>query len=179
MFRRTRLLLALAAGLLPFAPAAFAADKKDKDKKAEQPTVAVFRLTGAVTEQPKADDFSFGDVGGESLKELVERMDKASHDANVKAVVLLADGATIGTAQREELRQAMAKLRAAGKDIYSHADELHMGDYALLCGSTRVSVVPTADIWVNGIHAEQPFVRGLLDKLGVQPQFLTCGAYKS
>ena len=26
---------------------------------------------------------------------------------------------------------------------------------------------------------EQPYLRGLLDMLGVQPEFLTCGAYKS
>src|SRR5207245_7473404 len=51
--------------------------------------------------------------------------------------------------------------------------------YALLAGSTRLSLVPTADLWLTGMHAEQPFLRGLLDLLGVQPEFLTCGAYKS
>src|SRR5205814_10378557 len=91
----------------------------------------------------------------------------------------LADGATIGTAQREELRQALSKVRAAGKEIYAHADELHMGDYALLAGATRLSIVPTADVWVTGLYGEQPYLRGLLDKLGVTPEYLTCGEYKS
>jgi protease-4 len=114
-----------------------------------------------------------------SLKDLVERLDKAAGDANVKAVVLLADGGTMGIAQREEFRQAMAKFRAAGKDVYAHADELRMADFALLSGATRLSLVPTADVWVTGLHGEQPYVRGLLDKLGVTPDFLTCGEYKS
>ena len=51
--------------------------------------------------------------------------------------------------------------------------------YALLCGATRLSVVPTADLWVTGLYGEAPYLRGLLDKLGVKPDFLTCGDYKS
>src|SRR6516162_1187291 len=54
-----------------------------------------------------------------------------------------------------------------------------MGEYALLAGATRLSVVPTGDLWVTGLHGETPYLRGLLDFLGVQPEFLTCGAYKS
>jgi len=179
MFRRSWLMYTLTL-LLPCAPGALAADKdKDKDKKSDKPVVAVFRLEGAVTEPPRADDFGFAGDRMVSLKELVERMNKAAKDDNVKAVVILDDGATIGTAQREELRQAMSKIRKAGKDIYAHADSLHTGDYALLAGATRLSLVPTADLWLTGMHAEQPYLRGLLDKLGVEPEFLHCGAYKS
>src|SRR5215213_7153930 len=113
MFRRIVLTLALAGGLLPFGPGLLAADKKDK--KADKPTVAVFRLDAAITEEPRGDDsFSLGADRVLSLKDIVEKMDKAAGDANIKAIVLLADGGVMGTAQREELRQAMAKFRAAG-----------------------------------------------------------------
>ena len=32
---------------------------------------------------------------------------------------------------------------------------------------------------INGFNAESPYVRGLLDKIGVKPDFITCGEYKS
>jgi protease-4 len=177
MLRRSCLMFALAAGgLLPTAPAASAADK---DKKSDKPTVAVFRLDGTVSEEPKADDLGFGGDKGVSLKDLVERLNKAAGDDSIKAIVMFAEGGTIGTAQREEIRQAMAKVRASGKAIYAHSDSLHMADYALLAGATRLSVVPTGDLWVTGMHGEAQYLRGLLDLLGVQPEFLTCGAYKS
>ncbi len=32
---------------------------------------------------------------------------------------------------------------------------------------------------ITGFNAESPYVRGLLDTIGVKPDFLTCGAYKS
>ncbi len=176
MLRRSCFLFALVAGgLLPTVPAAVAADK---DKKSDKPTVAVFRLDG-LTEEPKADDLGLRGDKSVSLKEIVERLNKAAADENVKAVVMLAEGGAIGTAQREEIRQAMAKVRSAGKAIYTHADSLYMGDYAMLAGATRLSLVPTADLWLTGLHAEAPYLRGLLDLLGIQPEFLTCGAYKS
>ena len=73
----------------------------------------------------------------------------------------------------------MAKVRAGGKEIYAHADSLTMSEYVLLSGASRLSVVPTADLWVTGLFGESPYLRGLLDKLGVKPDFLSCGAYKS
>ena len=54
-----------------------------------------------------------------------------------------------------------------------------MREYVLLSGASRLSVVPTADLWVTGLFGEAPYLRGLLDKIGVKPEFLTCGAYKS
>src|SRR4029079_11873044 len=79
----------------------------------------------------------------------------------------------------EEVRQAMKRLRDAGKEVYAHADSLGMGQYTLLSGASRLSVVPTADLWVMGVGGEAPYLRGLLDLLGVKPDFLTCGDYKS
>jgi protease-4 len=73
----------------------------------------------------------------------------------------------------------MQKVRSAGKPIYANADSLSMREYVLLSGVSRLSAVPTADLWITGLYAEAPYVRGLLDKLGVKPDFLTCGAYKS
>jgi protease-4 len=149
------------------------------DKPAAKPSVPVFRLSGAISEKPPVADILFGGVGGESLERLVARLKKAGEDENVKAIVLLYEGASIGRAQIEELRQAMAEFREKGKDIYVHADSISMGEYVLLSGASRISVVPTADVWVTGLAGESMYLRGLLDKLGVQPDFLTCGEYKS
>jgi protease IV len=144
-----------------------------------KPKIAVFRLAGDLTELPPDETFSFGAVTGISLRDLLERMKKAEGDSNVKAVVFLHEAGSVGAAQAEELRAAMARLRKAGKEIYAHADSLTMREYVLLSGASRLSVAPTADLWITGLFGEAPYLRGLLDKLGVKPEFLHCGAYKS
>lgn len=161
-------------GTVPLGSAARAAD----DEKSVKATIPVFRLEGDVTESPSDEMFSFG-AAGVSLKDLVARLKKAEKDPAVKAVVFQLEGAGVGQAQIVELRQALAKVQAAGKPVYAHSDSLEMGDYVLLSGASRLSVAPTADLWVTGLHGEAPYVRGLLDLLGVRPDFLTCGDYKS
>ncbi len=154
-------------------------DKEAAKPAPPKPKIAVFRLAGDVSELPPDETFSFGAIGGTSLRELLDRIKKAGEDPIVKAVVFLHEGGSVGMAQAEELRQAMAKVRAAGKEIYAHADSLSMREYVLLSGASRLSVVPTADLWIVGLFGEAPYLRGLLDKLGVRPEFLTCGSYKS
>ncbi len=175
MFRRMLCLAAIAPALL--VRPSFADDQKP-EKKAPA-TLVVLHLDGPVTETPSADDFPLSGGKSVALRDLVSRIDKAAKDPAVKGLVLLVDGAAIGTAQKEELRQAMARFRAAGKEIPAHVDSCSMGEYALVCGANRLSAVPTADLWITGMHGEAMFLRGLLDKLGVQPDFLTCGAFKS
>src|SRR5262245_1392608 len=171
--------LAFAPVLLAQQPASADAPKKDEKKAAAaKPKVVVFRWRSGLSEIPDEDPLPFGGPPSISLKELVARMKKAQDDASVKAVVLLAEGGAAGSAQVEEIRQAMAQVRAAGKDIYAHADELNMRTYVLLSGANRISVVPTADLWIAGLYGEAIYLRGLLDKLGVKPDFLTCGDYK-
>ena len=50
---------------------------------------------------------------------------------------------------------------------------------ALACAASHISLVPTGDVWLTGLYAEQPYLRGLLDKIGVVPEFIQMGDYKS
>lgn len=143
------------------------------------PQIAVFSLEGPVTERPGDVDPLFGNPNSESLQSLVTRMDKAVADEDVKAVVLMTTGVSLGRGQTEELRGAMARLEEAGKPVYAYADSLDTESYQLLCGATRLSVAPTGDVWVTGLYGESLHVRGLLDLIGVRPDFLACGDYKS
>ncbi len=101
---------------------------------------------------------------------------------NPSTLVLLA-GLVLGpsaSAQVEELRHAISRLRSAGKEVIAHADSIgSLGQYALLSAASRLSVVATADLWITGLYGESPYLRRLLDKLGVKPDFMTCGDYKS
>lgn len=181
MVRMTKCLWIAAAVCLMAAPLARGAGD-DKEKKDDaKATIAVFTFDQPITEKPRGEEFPlFSTIAPSSLRDVVERMKKAASDKSVKAVVLLLDEVTPDLAQIEELRQAMGAVKAAGKEIYAHVDSLMMTrTLALAAGANRISATPTAIIMITGFNAESPYVRGLLDKIGVQPDFLTCGEYKS
>ncbi|MCA9072547.1 MAG: signal peptide peptidase SppA [Planctomycetaceae bacterium] len=177
-------LVCLTMGLLPL-PQVFAQEKTKADPKEEKkaPTkfvVPVFTLSSAITEQPAAEDMPFA-MGStpESFLALTKRLRKAAKDEDVKGVVLLDGGAGVGTAQIEELHQILGELKKADKKIYAHADWLDTKRYVLLSAADHVSVTPTGHLFVTGLYGEQLYLRGLFDRIGVKPDFLTCGAYKS
>ncbi len=162
------------------AAAARAAADEQKPEEKPRDIVAVFRLEGPVNEAPADETFSFlGSRLGTSLKDLVERLGKAANDPAVKAVVILPDSPMVGPGQVEELRAAIARVRDQGKDIFVHADSLVNREYVLACGATRISLTPTGPLFITGLHGSSLHIRGLLDKIGVKPDFMTEGAYKS
>lgn len=148
------------------------------DKPVGKSTVAVFTFRGPITESPSGGDLPFGSRG-ESFRDLLARLRKVQSDDAVRTVVMLVSDTSLGVSQIEEVHQVLKSLKDSGKEVVAHADSISMRSYLLLSGASRIVVVPTGDIWINGIFGESPYLRGLLDLIGVQPDFTTCGDYKS
>ena len=164
--------------LVLFATGVSAAAPQKPDQRPAR--IPVFSLSGAITEQATDAGFPFAASGAsESLHSLLTRLNQVEQDDSVPAIVLLTGASMLGRAQLEEIRQALDKIRKAGKKIHTHADMMMTSDLALLSGATEISMVPTGNLFITGLYGEQLFVRGLLDKLGVQPDYFTCGEFKS
>lgn len=175
-----RLCVAVVAAVIFSCPACFGAEAQETAQTPPAPAVvAHFHLSGALSESPVPDPF--GLMAGEltSLKDLVERMNKASADSGVKAVVLTFDQMAFGTGQLGELRRAVEHLKSSGKKVYAYAEDMDTLDYSLLCAGDRLSVAPQSTLWLTGMYGESLYVKGLLDKIGVQADFLHMGDYKS
>ncbi len=158
-------------------------NKKDSgSKKAGKPAatkIAVFRMRGTVAESPTSDDGLFGGGSTTTLRRLTGRIRRAATDSSVVAVAFVFEGFGCGPAQAEEIRSAMAEVHKAGKKVYAHSDSISMRSYVLATGADRISVVPTGDIMIMGMYGESPYLRGLFDLLGIEPDFTTCGEFKS
>src|SRR5687768_15185720 len=111
MRTRWMVLAALSLFLVPsLTQPARAAAPATKGAGGGNATIAVFDLDGPMGESPAAaDPFMLGQPPS-SLRDLAKRMREAGEDANVKAVVVLADGMMAGPGQVEELRQMLARL---------------------------------------------------------------------
>ena len=154
-------------------------NQNSEETKKTPAVVPVFSLNQALLEAPVGDDPLFGSIGAESMKDLVRRLEKVSKDDKVAGVIVLLGNAQMGTGQLEELYTAFRQIRDAGKPVYAHADFLSFGRLALLSSASRISVSPTGHLFVTGLYGSQPHVRGLLDKVHVAPDYITCGKYKS
>ncbi|MBZ0170760.1 MAG: S49 family peptidase, partial [Phycisphaerales bacterium] len=149
------------------------------DTHARQSVIAHVDLSKPITEVPQEMPPLFASEMPSSFKDLLVRLRDAREDKNVVAVILNVENAALGLAQMEEVRKSVEKIKAAGKPVYVHADGIATGEYALASCASDISITPTGDVWLTGIYGESPYLRGMLDKMGVVPDFLQCGDFKS
>ena len=150
-----------------------------EEVKENHVSLAHIHLTGLLTETPTMDTFGLNGDKITSLKELVTRFDQARTDEQIAGVIVTTDHFSLGAGQGEEIYRALGNLHSSGKSVYVHVDRLDTLSYALFSSATHLSVVPTADVWLTGFYSESIYLKGLLDKLGVQADILHMGDYKA
>ena len=154
-------------------------DKTDATSQPLDERIAHFYLSGQLIETPMEDPFGLMGEQAVSLKELIEKLDKARRDPEIRAVVITSEGLQAGMAQLEELHRAIAKYKEDGKKVFVHVDGLDMPSYALLSAASQLSIVPTGDLLLTGLYGEAIYLKGLLDKIGVSADVIQMGDYKS
>lgn len=173
--RTTRRIVIVAAmiGLPASVPREAAAQSSDSGGR-----IAVFRLHGPLEEAPPPFDFGLDMEPQRSLYGLLDRFGKAKKDDRLKAVVLIFDEPILGWGQRQELRRAILDLRASDKDVYCYLEEVDGGTYQVAAAGSRVYITPTGGISLMGLHVEEAYIKGLLDKIGVKADIEHIGDYK-
>ena len=151
----------------------------DAEQATAAPIIAHFHLSGMLSESPVVDPFGFTAGQITSLKTLIGRIDQAADDNQVKAIVLTYNQMSLGFGQLEEMRAAIQRFKAAGKKVYVHAEGMYTLSYGLLSVGNRLSVAPQSSLWLTGLYGESLYVKALLDKIGVQADYLHMGDYKS
>lgn len=137
-------------------------------------------LQAEIPEQPPSEIGSFLERRPPSLRILVDSLHRAGSDPKVKAVVLRAGAIPdAGWGKVQELREAIVHFRKSGKPAYAHLEFCGNKEYYLATACTKVYAVPTALLEITGLSAEVTFLRGTLDKLGVEAQFEGVGKYKT
>ncbi len=137
-------------------------------------------LQGEIPEQPSSELGTFLERRPPSLRALVDSLDRAASDPRISAVVVRVSSLPdSGWASVQELRDGIARFRRSGKPAYAHLEVSGNKEYYLATACTRIYAVPTALLDVTGLSAEVTFLRGTLDKLGVQAQFEGVGKYKN
>lgn len=136
-------------------------------------------VSGDVPEEPASGLSGLFESRPPSIRALVEAVDRAGRDPEVKGLLLRVGSVDAGWARVQELRDALVRFRRSGKPSWAHLEFAGNLEYYLATGCARVAAAPTATLDVSGLAAEVTFYRGTLDKLGVEAQFEGVGKYKN
>jgi protease-4 len=173
LFRRSYGWVLLGLAALGGVPSIRAAD----DKPAAA-VVAHIRLAGSLEEAPTPADPLFGGAL-ENFKAKLDRLRKARKDSAVKGIFLQIDEPGMGWGKLDELTKAIAECRKAGKKVFAYLESGAPSDYYLALACDEICLPEAGWLLVAGVRAEMTFYKGLLDKIGVEADFLQMGDYKA
>jgi len=144
-------------------------------------SVLVLKVEGGLPDYVNADEISSRFFGAQtnSLSSLLLQLRKAKADKRVGAVLLDIGMVGGGWAKAEEIRDAVADFRKSGKPIYSYMEFGGDKEYYISTAAERVYVMPTGDLFINGLAAEAMHFRGSFDKLGIYWDSYQIGKYKT
>jgi protease-4 len=148
-----------------------------KEERAAQAKVAHFDLTDEILDRPLSFTL-FPKPDDSSLWSLIDRLKRAGDDSEVKAVLITLRGAQFSLAQAVEVRNVLRQIGRSGKPTFVYADTYDTSSYVLASGASDICLLSGGDIVMPGIGLQVLFARGLLDKIGVQADFVQVGEYK-
>jgi len=148
-------------------------------------TVLTLNLTAALPAAPTTDPLARA-LGAETptIRDVLDALDRADDDPRVKGLFAKLGDDNIGTAQAQELRDALAAFRAKGKFAIAYADtfgEFNTGTHAYYLASAfdQIWLQPQGMLGLTGLSTATPFFRGTLDKLSIDPSFDHRSEYKT
>ncbi|HET8675808.1 MAG TPA: signal peptide peptidase SppA [Blastocatellia bacterium] len=119
-----------------------------------------------------------------TVRDIVDGLERAGNDERVAGVIARLGGTTTGMAQSQEIRDAIINFRSKNKFAIAFAETFGevgpgTGSYYLATSFDQIYLQPSGDIGLTGIIMEGQFVKGTLEKLGVQPRMDNRYEYKA
>lgn len=113
------------------------------------------------------------------LKKVRDNLEKAAIDERINGVILNLGFIQIGYAKINEIHSYINNYKKSGKKIYAYMDFGLTKEYLIATACDSIFMSENANLFLTGIGANVNFYKGLLDKIGVQADFVHVGNYKN
>jgi len=145
--------------------------------------VLVLDLTKDYPEQAKDNPLSSlsGDPSNDipGLYDVVRMLHYAKTDSTIKGLYIKAGNNENGFASSEELRNAVLDFKRSRKFVIAYGEALDQKSYYVSTAADKVYCHPNGGVDWDGLSITYLFMKGLLDKLGIEPQVFYAGKFKS
>lgn len=155
----------------------------EEPKQVSSNSVLVLDLAESFPEQTKSDAFTelISKKKGKvpSLSTLVNLIQFAAKDSSIKGIYIKCQQNPNGYAASEEIRTALLDFKKSKKFIIAYGETITQKGYWIANVADQIYTHPQGGIEWNGFSYESMFLKGLLDKLEIQPQVFYAGKFKS
>lgn len=155
----------------------------EKEVKISSKSVLHIKLDKPIVERLSDNPFEgipiLGGDGSIGLVELKEAVKHAKNDENIKGIYIQPQFVSAGFATLHEIRDALNDFKESGKWVYAYGEFMTEADYYLASVADEIIINPQGVLEFNGLSAEITFIKGTLEKLGIEPEIFRVGEFKS
>jgi protease-4 len=119
---------------------------------------------------------SHGKIG---LTDVVNAIESAKTDDNIKGISILNDESSLGLAQYKDLRNALESFKKSGKFVWAYANTYSQKEYYLNSVANTIYMNPAGDLDFKGLSSEVMFFKDFQEKSGIHMEVIRHGKYKS
>jgi protease-4 len=137
-------------------------------------------ISGEIPE--RAPDDPVGEMFGapsNSIQTIIHVIRKAKIDKKIRGIILRPELTNMGFAKTDEIRSALVDFKTTGKPIYAFIEFAGDKEYYLASVADSIFGVPTGILMANGLLSSPIFLKGTLDKLGIEFESVAIGKYKN
>jgi protease-4 len=139
----------------------------------------VLELSGMLTEERPTDLLGGALHSGRiTVKDILVGLRRAANDDRIKALVVRLGPAGVGWGKAEEVRRTVRRFAEGGKPVVAYMEAVTDREYYVASAAPTVCALPSGLLLVDGLAAQALFMRGTLDKLGIEPELVQVGRYK-
>jgi len=135
----------------------------------------VVEIEGKYPEVPDVKGF-FGKE--HSFYNLLNLLDFIKKSKKIDSVIVYIKNNSLGLAQTEEVRKQLLEI-AKEKFLVAHSDYLGFKDLYLASAADLISVSPPGMIYFPGLYLSKIYIKGTLEKLGIEAEVGNVGKYKT
>lgn len=140
----------------------------------------VFSFTGTIPEFQSESSFPLQLEKDNSIKSMLDNLDKAKVDKKIKGVLLRINNNTMGWAKIDEIKQKLDDFKKSGKYVIAYLGSfISEKEYFLALSADSIFAVPGGFMEMNGLVTETVHLPGLFEKLGITIDYFAYGKYKS
>lgn len=140
------------------------------------PVVIELDLRQGVTDQAPQNPLALFGESGLSVLNIVDVLDRAEDDANVRALFIRLPEAGMNPAAADEIRQAIRRFRRAGKPVIAHSQGMIqsgavVSSYMVGAAASEFWLQGNAALQAAGLATEDIFFARAFERYGVEAQF--------
>ena len=141
-------------------------------------------LNGAIQDRVEEMPFDLSEITGQDvnilgLNDILTNIKKAKTDENIKGIYIEMGMLSAGFATREEIRNALLDFKESGKFITTYSEIYTQGSYYLASVADYICMYPEGGMELKGLNSTVPFFTNALKKMGIEPQVIRHGKFKS